>query len=369
MTTKKCNDCGYNQDIRTDDRRKQHSKWRCTDCGAVHKLHVIAVIALFTLAIGFSYAYAEQQATVTLPLERPYADMYCNKLLAQEINEFRFLCVWKWTVSQEGMDEIPYTTERLTGEDYQIWIEEILPIVENNPFRESEPMIDLFPQPPVKSVEEEQMERLDPEVRKAIEKLGECQFGREGWASFQAQINFTVPVELPIFTSGLDKDRIINELARNFEACRGQDEYPLSDQWHNVWLADQFGIKQAEERIGGGEDTRRLMEEQRTASPEEIKAEADRVTYPDWYVNPYEELTGINRGNPEPIVDEKLYNEYLTAQAARDLTAADRERVLNNAILLMCEIYTQQYAHLIRTDVLGNLNYEGYPDWLMQCHD
>lgn len=345
--------------------------------------YMIAIIALFTLAIGFSYAYAEQQAMVTLPFDRPYETLNCSTStqLQSEQDGLRtvmiYYCSWFWSISEEGLEQIPVQPS-LAGIDYDVWLEEVIPIVENNPFRESDPTIDLFPQPPVKSVEEELRERLDPEVRKAIEKLGECRFGLEGWAAFQAQINFTVPDELPIFTSGLDKRPLLGKLAKAFEACRIQKDYPLSQQYEDIFLADLLGLDlYKRQQTNFGLDERRLYEEQRTASDEEISKAAQDAR--DWMCgdenlhlklcSAYMELQGENRGNPEPIVDEKLYNEYLTAQAARDLTAADREKVLNNAILLMCEIYTQQYAHLIRTDALGNVTYEGYPDWLMQCHE
>jgi len=351
------------------DNRKQHRKWRCTNCSAVSKIRAIALAITVIFALSMGTAYAEQQATVTLPLERPYESVNCS-MFASGDSSVTYLCSWNWKVDPAVWELlVPVKDESY---DYNIWLDEILPIAENNPFQEPEDTQDSYIVEDETPTTPDPFELLDPELQAAIKSLGECRFGLEGWASFQAQINFTIPDQLPIFTSGLDKDQVKNRLAKAFEACRIQQDYPLSAQWLNVYEADIFGMQEEAERPGSVLDERRLYEEQRLATPEDIKAEADRVTYPDWYVNPYEELTGINRGNPIPIVDELLYNEYLTAQAARDLNERDTERVYEEALKIQCQVYVERYEYKIMTYIENGetiTDYSNFPQWLMHCID
>jgi len=104
----------------------------------------------------------------------------------------------------------------------------------------------------------------------------------------------------------------------------------------------------------------RNYEEQKTATPEKIQAEADRVTYPPWYINPYEELTAENRGNPLPIIsDPQAYNEYISFKAGQAITQEDMDRTIRDALKLMCPAYMPQYEHMIGQD--------NFPEWLVHC--
>ncbi len=214
---------------------------------------------------------------------------------------------------------------------------------------------------------------LDPEVRIALNKLGECQFGDGVWSGIVANYTREVPAELPIFTSGLDKQRVLGQLAKNFEECKGKTNYPwLSQQYEDVYLADLLGLDRFDRsELDFGLDMSRNYEEQRTASAEDIQAEQDRVTYPDWYVNPYQELTGVNRGNPEPIVrDQDAYNEYISDLAASIQTPADTERAYTKALVAMCDTYEEMYKYKVRTYIENGhtvTDYSNYPEWLMHC--
>ncbi len=334
-------------------------------------LGVLAIAGLF--AFSMVYVYAEQQVLVELPIDRPFA--FDNCIGFHNSGSFSWSCIWTWSISPEIEEQIqrePFASSA----DHEIWLQEILPLVEANPL----PRADTIDEESItdETVDEPEptpFETLDPEVRKALDKLGVCQFGDGVWSGIVANYTREVPDELPIFTSGLDKKPLLGKLAKSFEECKGKTNYPwLSQQYEDVYLADLIGLDRFDRpELSFGLDERRLYEEQRTATPEEKQAEADRVVYPDWYINPYEELTGENRGNPEPIIsDHEAYNEYISDLAASIQTPADTERAYRNALIAMCDTYQMQYDYKIKRYIENGQNVtdtSNYPEWLLHCLD
>jgi len=324
--------------------------------------YTIATIALFTLAIGMSYAYAYQE-NVDLP-RSDYTEKDCFAILFSGQNIWKFSCDWWFEetnsvrTNETGViiqydDTIGDPVETFLRE-IKLYFDETITAKETT---EDDSITATVEQP-------DPFVELDPDVRKALNKLGICQFGEGVWAGIVANYTREVPDELPIFTSGLDKRVILGKLAKNFEECRGMNEYPwLSAAYENRYLADLLGLDYfGRSQTNFGLDESRNYEEQRTASAEDIQKEQDRVTYPDWYRNPYEELTGINRGNPEPIVlDTKAYNEYLSVLAASVQTGADLQRTYAKALDAMCDVYMPQYEYMIGSD--------RFPAWMDHCLD
>ena len=329
-----------------------------------------ALVALAMLSITSVYAYEEK---VDLP-RSDYLTKTCSALIFGGQSVWQYNCTWTFTEDQssylpkdDGL-ELPVPESDTPMDDLlrhiAIYFEEQITVKET------------VEEAPVKQgIGGVPYEDLDPEVKKAIDKLGQCQFGDGNWAGIVANYTREVPDELPIFTSGIAKKPLLKALALHFEECKGKTQYPwLSDQYENRYLADLLGLDRFDRpELSFGLDERRLYEEQRTASPEEKQAEADRVVYPDWYINPYEELTGENRGNPEPIVtDQNAYNEYLSDKAGSIITAQDYANFLVDIKQLQCDEYTERYAHKIHTYLENGItktDYSNYPDWLMHCHE
>ena len=258
-------------------------------------------------------------------------------------------------------------------------------MIEANPYQEPE-----APDEVIVGAEDEDtpptirpLEDLDPEVRRALDKLGECQFGEGVWAGIVANYTREVPDELPIFTSGLDKRRILGELARNFEECRGMTEYPwLSEAYSNRYLADILGL----DHHNRGGDFRpgnqpSLMFEQTAEVTDEDKAkEANK--WRDWacgesnlhlkLCNAYQPLTGENRGGytdgsqcqtlRQPASEsgasarERCPLQELTAFNSADPTTGDIHKAIQQAI---CDEYESQYDYLA---------IDKRPAWLSHCY-
>lgn len=345
------------------------------------------IIALFVLSIGFTSAYGQQveslvmdgkrHLVVELPIQRQFEMGNCYMM-----NTTTFLCLVQWGVSQEAIDSIPQTPPfGVASPEYDFWIDNYIPMIESNPdvpIEQASETAGLM-----ETIEDDKptaLETLDPEVRRALDKLGICQFGDGNWAGIVANYTREVPDELPIFTSGLDKQPILAKLAKSFEECKGKRDYPwLSQQNENRYLADLLGLDYyGRDQTNFGLDDSRNYVEQKTASQEEkdfAAAESKKYMCNEENLHlklcsAYMELTGENRGNPEPIIsDQDSYNQYLSDQAGSILTAQDYTNFLVKIKVLQCEEYSERYEHKIRHDVLGNPDYSNYPGWLMHCHE
>jgi len=362
-----------------------------------------AIITLFTLAIGLSFAYAEQQATVILPFERPYQEFSCTawpsfigERTVSTTDAVRYQCTWIWTLADDTINAMPEypLTGSLDPETIKIWLEEIVSFVENNPFQEPEESIeveDLIDEPSPTP-----FSQLDPEVRKALGQLKICQLGQDEWIAIIPQYNLTTSDEAPIFKH-LGKDRQLMQLALDYQECRGNTEYPwLSQQYNDTYTADQEGMKLALAR--GGEDTRRYMAEGKTASAEEkLQAIADATDYMCKPANLHLKLCSayqvcidndlsdgdkcLNRGSSEPSIGEGFDNvnifaeggdpqtgegiieEYRRTQAANIQTEQDLKNYYDKVQQAVCDNYVAQYKYLERDD------FENYPQWLIHCID
>ncbi len=337
------------------------------------------MLALIPLA---SVAMAEQQVAVSLPVDRPFSFDSCGLLTTTD--GVTYSCVWIWTVDPVVLAEIEQKPlNNMTA--YEIWLDEVLPLIEANPFTEPK-----APDEVIVGAEDEEtpptttpLEDLDPEVRRALDKLGECQFGEGVWAGIVANYTREVPDELPIFTSGLDKQRLLGELARHFEECRGMTDYPwLSEAYINRYLADTLGL----DYHGRTTDTRgnqaSLMFAQTAGvTDEDKKAQADK--WRNWacsaenihlkLCNAYLPLTGENRGGytdgsqcqtlGQPASEsgasarERCPLQELTAFNSADPTAGDIHSAIQQAV---CDEYEVKYEYLA---------IDKRPGWLSHCYD
>ncbi len=379
MTTKnqKCKqpDCGRRWPYTGN--KKKGGKTRCPDCQKTVTLTALALLALILLPL-VGMAAADSQ-TVELPVDRPFEDQKCK--VFQSSNGIAYSCIWTWIVDPEVLEEISITPTNQT--DYEIWLEEILPIVEDNPFQErTADEDDVVPD----SEEDEQtpgpLEEIDPEVRRAIDKLGECQFGVGAWAAFVNEYTRDVPDELPIFKS-LDRERVLKQLAQNYEECRGMTEYPwLSAQYENAYLADQLGLDylgRATETPGNQASL--MFEQTKSVGEAEKTAEADK--WRTWMCseanlhlklcNAYLPLTGENRGGYTGGADCQEIGQPASegGQTAenrcplRDLQAHERSEPTATEISeavqkSLCDQYADKYEYLA---------IDKRPDWVSSCYE
>ncbi len=355
------------------------------------KLLLATLSVILILSMGASAAYAQQAETlvmdgkrhlvVELPIQRQFDTGYCYMG-----STTTFICLIEWAVSQEAIDSIPLPPPfGVASQPYDFWIDTYIPMIEANPeiqpVSASETNAGLEK---VEIVEPSALETLDPEVKRAIDKLGQCQFGDGAWSGIVANYTREVPDELPIFTSGLDKRPLLGKLAKSFEECKGKTNYPwLSQQYENVYLADLLGLDRFNrpQTDEFGLDMSRNYEEQKTASQEEkLQAGADAKNYMCKTENlhlklcsAYMELQGENRGNPQPVIsDLDEYNQYLSDQAGSVLTDQDFTNLMVDLKQLQCDEYTDRYQYKIRKYIENGQNvtdYSNYPQWLMHCHD
>ncbi len=382
MTTKtiKCNNTKCRRVWNYQGSKHKGAKTRCPDCTRTVTIPTLILLALIPLA---SVAMAEQQVLVSLPIDRPFAFDDCG--LMTSTDGVVFSCVWRWNVDPDivtTFDPMPINNQT----KYEIWLTEILPLIEANPYVEPETPDDVIvgvedgDEPPTTTP----LEDLDPEVRRALDKLGECQFGEGVWAGIVANYTREVPDELPIFTSGLDKQRILGELARHFEECRGMTEYPwLSEAYVNRYLADALGLDHYNR--GGdfrpGNQPSLMFGVTGGVTDAEKNAEADK--WRDWacnadnlhlkLCNAYLPLTGENRGGytdgsqcqtlGQPASEggtpatERCPLQELTAFNSADPTSGDIHEAIQKAI---CDEYETQYEYL---------GIDKRPKWLSHCYN
>ncbi|MCH7590545.1 hypothetical protein IIB34_05870 [PVC group bacterium] len=317
-----------------------------------------------------------------MPVDRPFQNDSCGLFTTSD--GITYSCFWSW-----GLDPLlkatfdPRPVNNATA--YELWLDEVLPIIEANPYTkpEAEPDSVLIGTEEGDETPTGPLEDLDPEVRKALDKLGICQFGEGVWAGIVSNYTREVPEELPIFTSGLDKRHVLGALARNFEECRGMTEYPwLSVQYLNSYLADQLGLDYlGRGNLARGNEPSLGFAETKSASIEDKKAEADK--WREWscnaqnlhlkLCNAYLPRTGDNRGGytagtecqtfGQPATEDGTSSrercpmkEYIAFQSA-DPTAGDIHRAIQQAI---CDEYETQYEYL---------EIDKRPGWLSHCYN
>jgi len=336
-------------------------------------LGLLAIVGLFVFSVTYVYAYEE---LVDLPRE-DYQNKSCYAIIWNS-EDWEYNCKWGYG----ELMVIAYPRDGIVIPiDPETPIEDVIKEIE---LKLAESLELDGTDDSVPDVEEEipvnPIKELDPEVREALDKLGECQFGVGNWAAFVNEYSREVPDELPIFTSGLDRQRIINELARNFEECRGMTEYPwLSAQYENAYLADQLGL----DLHGRGGDMRpgnepSLMFEMTADVTEAEKiAEADR--WATWMCADENlhlnlcghEFDGINKGgytegadcqiDGQPAseggsaAEERCPLRALEAHERNQPTTAEIFEAIQESI---CDEYLGQYEYLA---------IDLRPDWLAHC--
>lgn len=342
---------------------------------------LIAIVGLFAFSMAYVYAYEVDLPRPDFLSEKCYAVMWDGS------TDWEFTCTWGYgesfniTYPRDGtiipLDSTSKTPIEDINKEIELFLEEQIRLSEEDDVDvvvEDEP-----PRP---------LETIDPEVRRALDKLGECQFGEGKWAAIVSNYTREVPDELPIFTSGLDKRNILGALARNFEECRGMTEYPwLSAEYENKYLADILGL----DYLGRTTDSRgnqpSLMFEMTSGvSTEEKTAEADK--WKKWMCAEENlhlklcghEFRGINQGGfnldaqgnivgakcqlqGQPATEggtasqERCPLRSLESYGRTELTQQELFSAINEAI---CDEYAKSYEYLA---------IDKRPNWLIDCYD
>lgn len=106
MTKINCPECGQ-WDYKGENKKGQKATCpKCTRKVTIPTV-VLCLLALFTVG----YSYAEQQATVTLPLETPFAEHNCISYGVEPLNDTSpaktsFVCYWDWYVDPRITEEV-----------------------------------------------------------------------------------------------------------------------------------------------------------------------------------------------------------------------------------------------------------------------
>lgn len=369
--------------------KRKGAKTRCPDCTRTVTIPTLLLLALIPLA---SLAMAEQQVVVELPIDRPFSFDSCGLLIASQGPTYS--CVWNWTIDPEAL--ITTSQPSLNNQTaYDIWLEEILPLIEANPLlTPSDESVDETPEID-ENVDEplpqtpEQKERADK-----ILELNQCLRGFErdpALGAFQAdsEIEFyqNVTRQDILVRDNLGKDQTLLKLIMAVEECRAIQTYLdmniIGPREANMAIADRLGLDiygRAETSARGNEPSLGFAES-KTATNEEIKAEAD--TWRDWacdenqrhlkLCNAYQPLTGDNRGGYTDGVECQTrgqpasetgasarercplqeFNEYLQS----DPTSGDIHEAIQKAI---CDEYADKYDYLAS---------DKRPGWLSHCYN
>ncbi len=187
--------------------------------------------------MAYVYAY---EVSVDIPRAN-FLEEKCYAVMWDGSTDWEFTCTWGYGESFDieyprngtviPLDSTSETPIEDILREIDLYLEEQIRLAEEEDVRELITERDASP-----------LETLDPEVKRALDKLGERQFGEGAWAAFVNNYTREVPDELPIFKS-LDRERVLKQLAQNYEECRGMTEYPwLSEQYENAYLADQLGL-------------------------------------------------------------------------------------------------------------------------------
>jgi hypothetical protein len=323
MTIQKtCKECGHEQGLKF-----KRKKWRCSHCWTWNNYAIIAVLFL-TISMGTAFAYEEK-------VDIPRSD-YINKDCFGTIITGSDMWTWScdWTYQEKTALTIPddeATTLELDPisdtpiEDFlreiKIYLEETLKIE-----GEDDPSATGEGEQPVETTE------ADEELLDQFEK---CFGGQEQAFAFQQEYEFEKFVRQYL--------KYANNQAKLAEECIAigtilnfsNSAYPMKVVREDT--SAKTIIPELKMSIG------------QLATPEKIKEEADRITMPSWYQDPYKPLTGKNRGNSEPIVSDRvdlfvgksasqILKDYQFKRAADILTQQDLTNIQAELNKVVCEI-------------------------------
>lgn len=350
---------------------------------------LIPTIAVFTLLIGLSYAYADQLTYDFSP-----------KYVVGQFSWYEVLS--NNTVKVHTMTQYYYPTIIQVPETQQVTIKKtgggvfttVLNIIDgwNMVYNPVEPE----PEPESKITPEIQalLDEKTAEREQTYEDAKNCRaYGAEGNSMFQAYLQERISKEKVAFTS-LPPDSQEKALILAEEACRVffLIATSISDnpEMFNKWKAQQMAELEEIERLAGLEQdtvyTDPLTEEDFAETIED--AEKVLAEYPRFYKDPYGEcepagserclnrggftlddegnvigaecgFTPSETGQPRPVCPLKDYNRLISSAISAQDNYANVEK-------LVCEKYLSQYQHLVERIQAGDEDAK-LPHWLEHC--
>ena len=298
-----------------------------------------AILLIFAVSISVNQIYAER-ATIDVPFQSNSLDCVFTSM-----NELLFVC--KWTGDEIPMEvrveivELENKNDILPQEEIDAGVERILTEWITAPPFVPEPE----PEPPKPSVRDILIEKLDPGVKEAVDRLAECQYGYDGWEAIQQQSFDEIPDQMIAFDGNLRNEVIVKRLNMAWQACDAQAKYPLSSMYQNFIDADLLGLD-----LYGRTPTHTFNEittfdryyyepvtqfdlDDATKRAEEFKCSPTGRGLGHCI----EEPTDINRGNPNPIIENLFdYYQYLSAKAGSVQTAQDYADTIKEARDAQC---------------------------------
>lgn len=396
MTKLNCPKCGP-WDYTGDNKKGQ--KATCPKCTrrVTIPIMVLCLLALFTVG----YSYAEQQATVVLPLETPFAEHNCISYGVEPLNETSpaktsFVCYWDWYIDPRITEEINHiiNSPEATPEEKARAIEAL---VTANPFVPKDKNgtnIGVGIGDEVGGTTP-----VTPEESVVTEKLAQCLRGFDRSHEWGAFVDTQV---IPSWLNNTreqfsERDNLSSRLVGNthiyllpslkaIEECIAIQRYVdlgmIGDYEAILAVHDRFNIGKNNQPVPlprGSEGKSPLNTPD--ALNQKLKDEAIRAR--EFACSPANEARklcsgtfgfyGINRGISQPIVSKDafvnaplspndgktavdVYSAYLTAKAGSVLTEKDKLKYRMEMNQVVCDQYFVKYKHKLGTD--------HFPEWL-----
>ncbi len=285
-----------------------------------------------------------------------------------------FNCIWRSDrIPDEVKNELSYY-ENFTGvlppEEIEAFKDQI--IIDWLYVDDIEPEIEIEEIKP--TVAEILKQRLPDGVREAVDRLAECQYGYDGWEAIQQQSTYEIPDQIIAWHGQLRNDVIVKRLNMAYEACDIQRNYPLSPMYQNFIDADLLGLdrfgREATHTFNETTDFEHYNYEPLTqADHDEAEQKALDFMCSDAgraLGHCIEEPTGINRGNPNPIIKNIFdYNQYINFKAGQIQTAEDYANTIADAKEAQCTVHYPIYKH--RLESIDNVGGMELPIWLEHC--
>lgn len=326
--------------------------------------------AMLIIAISISVigAHAEIEQ-VSIPFPGPYM-LDCS----YSVGEFLiFNCIWRSDRIPEDVKvallDLEAVKELIGEKEVEASQAKIIMSWLSPP--DPELIIEVEPSRP--TVEDILKEKLDPGVREAVERLAECEYGKDEWGAIQQSSKYDVPDQIIAWDGNLRNDVLVKRLNLAYESCRIQDEYPLPGSYRSFWLADLTGLDFYNRTVALGATTNFTMGSDIYAplTEEDFAGAIKNAT--DWqktapYIDPTlgciprdaQDTRCQARGNPEPIIkDLKAYNAYINFKAGQIQTPQDYADTIAEAKAAQCTVHYPIYAHKVGSERL--------PEWLEHC--
>jgi len=321
--------------------------------------------------VGVAYAFAETEQ-VNIPFPPPYM-LDCS----YSVGEFLiFNCIWRSDRIPEDvqleLSSIDNRTALLPPEEIEASKDKI--ILEWLYADDVE--LEVEPEEPKPTVREILIEKLPAGVKEAVDRLKECQYGYDGWEAIQQQTTYEIPDQFIRAVDDYTTDKIVGDLNKAYEACRIQRDYPIPASYQHFIDADILGLDRF-----GNLPTHTFGQETNLTKSDSIYRPLDQLdflnaekTASDFMCSPegralghcIEEPTGINRGDPNPIIkDLNAYNQYINFKAGQIQTPQDYEDTIAEAKAAQCTVHYPIYKHRLQTaDNEGGME---LPVWLEHC--